>query len=130
MRIANIIKPKLCNTLFILTVLIFMAAVVLPTSLSTQTTWANGNTVIYSYDDAGRLTGVAYPNGGTIDYDYDNAGNLEERVTTAGVWSPWIYDTSPKDFLIQVGEFLNALADYLGSNIGVSQLLQVLGLYL
>jgi len=33
-------------------------------------------TVNYTYDAAGRLTGVSYPNGTAITYTYDAAGNL------------------------------------------------------
>ena len=45
---------------------------------------APAGTVVYSYDDAGRLTGVDYGNGNTIVYTYDNAGNLLSRVVTSG----------------------------------------------
>ena len=42
-------------------------------------------TVNYTYDAAGRLTGVSYPNGTTITYTYDPAGNLLSRqVTSSG----------------------------------------------
>jgi YD repeat-containing protein len=40
-------------------------------------------TVNYTYDAAGRLTGVSYPNGTTITYTYDAAGNLLSRQVTA-----------------------------------------------
>ena len=43
------------------------------------------DTVNYTYDDAGRLTTVAYANGQTIAYTYDKAGNLLNRVVTAPV---------------------------------------------
>jgi YD repeat-containing protein len=36
----------------------------------------------YSYDPAGRLTGIDYGNGTTIMYTYDNAGNLLSRSVT------------------------------------------------
>ncbi|MEW6303953.1 MAG: RHS repeat domain-containing protein [Verrucomicrobiota bacterium] len=39
--------------------------------------------VRYSYDDAGRLTGVYYPNGRTIQYFYDGAGNLLRQLRTS-----------------------------------------------
>jgi YD repeat-containing protein len=39
--------------------------------------------VSYTYDDAGRLTGVDYGNGTSIAYTYDNAGNLLSRVVTS-----------------------------------------------
>lgn len=39
--------------------------------------------VTYTYDDAGRLMGVAYPNGASISYTYDAAGNLTARTVTA-----------------------------------------------
>jgi YD repeat-containing protein len=41
-------------------------------------------TVNYTYDAAGRLTGVSYPNGTTIAYTYDPAGNLLSRQVTSG----------------------------------------------
>jgi YD repeat-containing protein len=41
-------------------------------------------TVNYTYDAAGRLTGVSYPNGTTITYTYDPAGNLLSRQVTSG----------------------------------------------
>src|SRR5260370_26152880 len=46
------------------------------------------DTVKYSYDDAGRLTGVDYGNGKSIAYTYDSAGNLLTRAVTAGEQSP------------------------------------------
>ena len=44
---------------------------------------ATAQTVNYTYDAAGRLTGVAYPNGTTISYTYDPAGNLLSRQVTS-----------------------------------------------
>ena len=41
------------------------------------------DTTTYTYDDAGRLTQVAYPNGKTITYTYDKAGNLLTRQVSA-----------------------------------------------
>ena len=41
------------------------------------------DTTNYTYDDAGRLTQVAYPNGKTITYTYDKAGNLLTRQVSA-----------------------------------------------
>ena len=41
------------------------------------------DTTNYTYDDAGRLTLVAYPNGKTITYTYDKAGNLLTRQVSA-----------------------------------------------
>jgi len=38
--------------------------------------------ITYTYDDAGRLTGVDYGNGRSIAYTYDKAGNLLSRVVT------------------------------------------------
>jgi YD repeat-containing protein len=45
-------------------------------------------TVNYTYDAAGRLTGVSYPNGTTISYTYDAAGNLLSRQVTSSAASP------------------------------------------
>ena len=41
-------------------------------------------TVNYTYDDAGRLTGVDYGDGKAIAYTYDLAGNLLRRDVTSG----------------------------------------------
>lgn len=41
------------------------------------------DTTTYTYDDAGRLTQVAYPSGKTITYTYDKAGNLLTRQVSA-----------------------------------------------
>lgn len=41
------------------------------------------DTTTYTYDDAGRLTQVAYSNGKTITYTYDKAGNLLTRQVSA-----------------------------------------------
>jgi len=43
---------------------------------------AFADTVNYKYDDAGRLTSVAYADGTVIAYSYDNAGNLLSRNVT------------------------------------------------
>ena len=117
------------NTIIVIILMTLLALTLSPILMSSPAL-ADGTTVIYSYDDAGRLISVEYPNGATIDYDYDNAGNLLSRITSAGAWSPWVYDTSPKNFVISVGELLYALSDYLDSTIIVTQLLQVLALYL
>jgi len=45
-------------------------------------------TVNYTYDAAGRLTGVSYPNGTAITYTYDAAGNLLSRQVTSSGSSP------------------------------------------
>ncbi len=44
--------------------------------------------VNYTYDAAGRLTGVDYGNGTTIAYTYDNNGNLLSRTVTATASQP------------------------------------------
>ncbi len=44
--------------------------------------------VDYSYDPAGRLTGVRYPDGKTITYNYDPAGNLLRRTVARAVEGP------------------------------------------
>ena len=41
-----------------------------------------GQTANYSYDSAGRLTGISYPNGKVLTYSYDPAGNMRQRVVT------------------------------------------------
>lgn len=45
-------------------------------------------TVNYTYDAAGRLTGVSYPNGTVITYTFDAAGNLLSRQVTSSGSSP------------------------------------------
>ena len=45
----------------------------------------NGKVIIYTYDQAGRLSGAAY-NGAAIAYTYDAAGNvLNASVSATGV---------------------------------------------
>ena len=41
-----------------------------------------GDTVRYSYDDAGRLIGEYHPGGRNIQYVYDGAGNLVRQIRT------------------------------------------------
>src|SRR5580693_2531894 len=40
-------------------------------------------TVNYTYDQAGRLSGVIYPNGTTATYTYDASGNLLRKIIAA-----------------------------------------------
>ncbi|RLF31330.1 MAG: hypothetical protein DRN07_07415 [Thermoplasmata archaeon] len=42
-------------------------------------------TVIYTYDDAGRLVSVDYGDGMRITYTYDTAGNMLRRKVAGGV---------------------------------------------
>lgn len=42
-------------------------------------------TVIYTYDDAGRLVSVDYGDGMRITYTYDTAGNMLRREVAGGV---------------------------------------------
>jgi len=46
---------------------------------------ASAQSVSYSYDAMGRLTGASYNNGSTITYAYDAAGNRTSVVTNTGV---------------------------------------------
>jgi YD repeat-containing protein len=48
--------------------------------LMVLTCFGQSQSVTYTYDDAGRLTGVDYGNGTSIAYTYDKAGNLLSRV--------------------------------------------------
>ena len=41
----------------------------------------SGHTETYTYDDAGRLTGVTYDDNTTITYSYDSAGNILQQTT-------------------------------------------------
>jgi YD repeat-containing protein len=47
------------------------------------TCFGQSQKVVYSYDDAGRLTNVDYGNGNVISYTYDSSGNLLKRVVTS-----------------------------------------------
>ncbi len=86
--------------------------------LCSQTALANSNSVTYSYDDAGRLTGVEYPNGSTITYEYDNAGNLLERsVAAAPVYASF-------------DDLINTLTQYLAGFASFDDLINTLTLYL
>ncbi len=71
--------------LAILVAIIILAATIVSLQLMVEAVPAASpqTTTTYTYDDAGRLTGVEYPNGSTIDYTYDNAGNLQERDVVA-----------------------------------------------
>ncbi|MBN1285866.1 MAG: RHS repeat protein [Anaerolineae bacterium] len=53
--------------------------------------WRGGSTapVRYTYDNLGRLAGVAYPQGGTYTYTYDIAGNLTRIEAAPEVY--WAY---------------------------------------
>jgi uncharacterized protein (TIGR03437 family) len=59
-----------------------MGAAVLGTGLLLAAL-CQGQTVNYTYDDAGRLTRVDYGEGGSIEYSYDKAGNLLRRLTSS-----------------------------------------------
>ena len=48
-------------------------------------------TIQYTYDNAGRLAGVAYEDGMAIYYIYDKNGNLLERKTSASPTTPTVY---------------------------------------
>ena len=121
--------PK--HVLLVIAVIVLIAIPVLSVGAFPQTALANGNSVIYTYDDAGRLTGVEYPNGATIDYTYDAMGNLLERNVASGEWSPWVYDDNPENGKIEFGEMSNAFhMNYLTGNISYSQIIEVLMCYL
>ena len=42
---------------------------------------ATGTAQTCTYDESGRLSGIAYSDGSTISYGYDANGNLLERIT-------------------------------------------------
>src|SRR5262249_17015915 len=57
----------------------------------TRTTDANGQAIVYQYDQLSRLTRVIYPDGSTVDYTYDPAGNLLTMHDASG-WQLYTYD--------------------------------------
>ena len=70
-----------------------------------------------------------------LNEDFDGEDRILNGTVDMGAdefagWSPWSYDNNPKNGTIQIGEFLQALGDYLDSQITIIQLLEVLGLYL
>jgi YD repeat-containing protein len=53
--------------------------------------------ITYTYDAAGRITGVDYGNGSTITYTYDSNGNLLARTATARASQLQQKDDSARD---------------------------------
>ncbi len=113
MKIGKINPTK---SVLLLVVLILTVSLVSTAWIPSQSALANGNTVTYTYDDAGRLTGVEYPNGATIDYDYDNAGNLLERIVAIASAS---FD-----------DLINTLTQFLAGFASFDDLINMLTLYL
>lgn len=121
------IDPK--HILLTLLVIVILAMPVLSVCVCDQTAFANGNTVTYTYDDAGRLTSVDYPKEISIDYTYDTMGNLLSKDVSGGEWSPLAYDADHSG-QIEFGEMVFALMDYLASEITFNQMVSVLMYYL
>ncbi len=61
--------------------------------------------------------------------EYAVGGDTIVDVGTGG-WDPWVYDTDPEDGYIEINELLHAISDYIGGNITISQLLNVISLYI
>ena len=121
-------NTKIWNMVIALLLIIMTITVVFP-ALTVEGALANGNSITYTYDNAGRLTGVEYPNGASIDYTYDNAGNLQEREITDN-WDALVeYDTEPVDGKIWYNEMIAALTDYVLGYLNYSHMIDVLTLY-
>ena len=113
----------------VLLLLAMLTMLLLSPSLITDTTLANGNSMSYTYDDAGRLTGVEYPDGSVITYAYDAMGNLLEREVTSGEWSVWNYDKDSNN-QIDFSELLGGVGAYLNGGISYSQMIELIMVYL
>ena len=63
----------------------------------------------------------------------DNHGVTREGplwdFTTPGVWNPWAYDEDGSGYT-EIGELLHAISDYIGGEITISQLLEIIDLYI
>ncbi|MCK5360937.1 MAG: hypothetical protein KAJ95_09950, partial [Gammaproteobacteria bacterium] len=68
-----LIRKLMCNIMLNMKTIILIVACLLPALAFPETT-------TYSYDEAGRLTGVDYGVNGSITYVYDNNGNLLKRL--------------------------------------------------
>ncbi|QHT59374.1 PKD domain-containing protein [Paenibacillus lycopersici] len=55
---------------------------------------AYGNTIQYSYDDAGNLKTLTYPDGKTVSYDYDSAYRLIQVTDWSGRKTRYGYDAN------------------------------------
>ena len=122
-------KMNAQNVLLIQALLVIAVVLVMVAGIPTQFAHANGNTISYTYDDAGRLTGVEYPNGSAIDYTYDATGNLLSKDVIGGEWTPLVYDGDHSG-KIEFNEMVFALMDYLASEITFNQMVEVLMVYL
>jgi uncharacterized protein (TIGR03437 family) len=84
-------------------------------------------TVNYTYDSAGRLTGVTYPNGKVLTYSYDPAGNL--RLRTVGTPVAGAAPVSSAAGIANSGSFLGGpvaageLVTIFGTGIGPASLI-------
>ena len=59
----------------------------------TKSTYGNGDTISYAYDDHGRTTSKTYEDGNTVSYAYDNNGNLGLVTDSAiGRTTKYLYD--------------------------------------
>jgi len=52
----------------------------------------NTGTTVYTYDDVGRLTQVAYPGNKTVGYEYDAAGNRMKLTYPDSTYITYEYD--------------------------------------
>lgn len=57
-----------------------MKKVIIPIILIILTLQLSAQTILYTYDNLGRLTKAAYPDNSTIDYTYDASGNRKSSI--------------------------------------------------
>lgn len=63
------------------------------------------------------------------DGELDSSQSDTWSFTTAGEWAPWDYDEDDSSY-IEIGELLDAISDYIGGEITISQLLETISLYI
>jgi YD repeat-containing protein len=75
------IRSRKAQALLIGTMLV-LSAIVIPSGSG------RGATVVYTYDQIGRVTSALYDNGLCITYTYDASGNRTAQTKTAGGGAP------------------------------------------
>ena len=56
-------------------------------------------------------------------------GPLWDFTTELGEWDPWVYDEDGSGY-IEIGELLHAISDYIGGDLTISELLDIISLYI